>query len=722
MLFETARAEGIAPERLVEGMPVDVEYLTHPRHRVAWSTFIALNERLGELLDRDPERLRRFGERMLSVPSFEFLQRIARLAVSPAQMYELGNRWIIPALHPGLPPIVTRRLADGRIFVRSDLPVDLPGSEALLHVFTGNLRATPTLVGLPSAIVDARVWSHGIEATIRMPSSHTLVQRARRSLRGLRGTRELYELLEAQHRDIEEGFAALIAAQGDFRRLFDRLPTLVMIHRAGRILWVNRTFVQKLGFEHLDEVVGRTVLELTDPASHATVARRMGAPADALADGHTRVGLLRRDGRTLTVEVSPAQSVDFGGGPARLAVGVDVSERVALEQRLVVADRVASINLLGAGVAHEINNPLAYALASVELAAKEVARLPGAPPVLADSLSTALEGLGRVRAIVRDLRVLARSDEGSGQPTDVREVLDSTLTLAASALAGRARVVREYRDVPLAAAGGARLGQVALNLVLNAVEAMPARDGDPGELRVRTLVDEVGRVAFEVEDTGAGIAPEVLPRIFDPFFTTKAVGRGTGLGLAICHQIVAGFGGEIGVRSAPGRGSTFRVALPRAVEDAAAPRNHRPLPNDGAARRRVLVVDDEPHLVTMIERMLGAAEYDVTSASSAAAALGHLSRGAAFDVVLCDLMMAEMNGMQMYEELRRTCPDMAARVVFMTGGAFTREAREFLARVPNRCLEKPFTMSQLDAEMRRTIAPDVRRGDDLDASRRAPTI
>jgi signal transduction histidine kinase len=283
----------------------------------------------------------------------------------------------------------------------------------------------------------------------------------------------------------------------------------------------------------------------------------MADPSGGPADAPTTVRLTRRDGQTITVEVSPAQKIDFDG-PARLIVALDVSERVALQQRLITADRIASIGLLGAGVAHEINNPLAYTLASLELATRRVSKLESAPPELAELLVTAREGVERVRTIVHDLGMLTRTDELPTLPIDVREVLDSTLTLAAGSLPARLSVVRDYRSVPLALAHGPRLGQVALNLVLNAVESMAG----PGELRVRTLLDHAGRVAFEVEDTGTGIAPDVASRIFDPFFTTKPAGRGTGLGLAICHYIVAGFGGEISVQSAVGRGSTFRVALP----------------------------------------------------------------------------------------------------------------------------------------------------------------
>jgi PAS domain S-box-containing protein len=694
MLFETAEAEGIAPERITEALPFDVGYLANPRNRIDWGTFLAACERVADLLGRDPERLRQLGEHMLQMPSFSFMQRMARLLVSPTTLFELGNRWVIPAVVPDLSPPSTRVLPDGRLVVELELPAHHRSAEWFLHVYTGNLRATPKLLGLPPAIVDAQIGPRRFSATIRVPVSHTLIERARRSLRGLRRSREVFELLDSQRREIEQAFARSRAWHHTFRELLDNLPALVMIHREGTILWVNRTWVQKLGFQRVDEVLGRKVLDLTHPVSREHVGRRMQTPVAAPVDPLMTVRIMRRDGETLTLEVAPAQEVDFDG-PARLVVGVDVSERVALQQQLITADRITSIGLLGAGVAHEINNPLAYALASVELAAREISRLPVPPARVGELLDTALEGLGRVRTIVRDLRMLTRADDGPPRPTDLREVLDSTLTLAASALSGHARVVREYGEVPLAAANGPRLGQVALNLVLNAVESMP----EPGELRVRTLLDAAGRVAFEVEDTGTGMAPDVLARIFDPFFTTKPIGRGTGLGLAICHQIVAELGGEITVRSTVGRGSTFRVSLPPAGALAPVPvaeSRDESAPLD-RVRRRVLVVDDEPNLVSAIEQMLS--DHDVASTSSAVDALERLSHGPLFEVVFCDLMMAGMTGMQLYEELRRVRPEMAARVVFMTGGAFTNEAREFLARVPNRRLEKPFTIEQIEAAL-----------------------
>jgi two-component system, cell cycle sensor histidine kinase and response regulator CckA len=450
------------------------------------------------------------------------------------------------------------------------------------------------------------------------------------------------------------------------------------------------------------ELAGCPVLSFTDPSSRDLVARRMQAAVGSLPHDMTRVTLLPRDGRAATLEVAPAQGIEFRGGPARLVVGVDVTERVALEQRLIVADRVASIGLLGAGVAHEINNPLAYAMANLEIARREAEKLGASETPLMVSLGTAQEGLGRVRAIVRDLNALARVDDEPPAPVDLHAVLESTLTLAASAVARRARVVRTYRDVPRALATVPRLGQVALNLVLNAVDSMRDDGAVTNELRVRIFAEDAAHVAFEIEDTGDGIEPAAIGRVFDPFFTTKPTGRGTGLGLAICEQIVAGFGGTITVRSSPGSGATFRVSLPAAAREALEPDPE----SVGPASRevRLLVVDDEPLIVTMIGRMLADEGWASGSASSGREALEKLGVDPGFDAVICDLMMPGMTGLELHEAVRARWPDLASRVLFVTGGVVTDSMRASLARMPNRCLAKPFTAGDLIAEVRRLVA------------------
>src|SRR5262249_5187259 len=251
-----------------------------------------------------------------------------------------------------------------------------------------------------------------------------------------------------------------------------------------------------------------------------------------------------------------------------------------------------------------------------------------------------------------------------------------------------------------------RLGQVFLNLLVNAVQAIP--DGSPTDHEIRIVTRmERGRVLVEIGDDGLGIPAEILPRIFDPFFTTKPIGVGTGLGLAICHGIVAAMNGEITVETELGRGTTFLVSLPAATQEARV----RPAPSpraravlDGAragdARLRVLVVDDEPALSRALTHILSPT-CEVAQAHGGSEALEMLEHDDRFDIIFCDLVMPEVSGMDVYERIEASRPALAQRFAFMTGGAFTARARDFLERTQNPCIAKPFDLEELAALLRR---------------------
>jgi signal transduction histidine kinase/CheY-like chemotaxis protein len=380
----------------------------------------------------------------------------------------------------------------------------------------------------------------------------------------------------------------------------------------------------------------------------------------------------------------------------------DVSLERAAQEQLMVSDRMASIGTLAAGVAHEINNPLTSVVANLGLAvagARELESAVGCSPLLTEireCLGEAREATNRVRFIVKDLKLFSRAEEDRRGPVDVEKVMESTLRMASNEIRHRARVVKEYGDVPMVDANEARLGQVFLNLVVNAAQAMAEGHADTNEIHVLTTTDETGRVVVEVRDTGSGMGPEALAKVFVPFFTTKAAGVGTGLGLAICHRIVTGFGGEISVESQVGIGTTFRVLLPVAQAGATVP-NIIGLMVPTGRRGRVLVVDDDENVGTIIRRLLSP-EHDVKLLASADEALAAIIGGEHFDVILCDIMMPVVTGMDFFHRLDAQEREQAERVVFLTGGVFSDRARKFLEEIPKgRLLEKPFDSDDLRA-------------------------
>jgi PAS domain S-box-containing protein len=397
------------------------------------------------------------------------------------------------------------------------------------------------------------------------------------------------------------------------------------------------------------------------------------------------------------------------GAPVRiLGTVVDMSEREEMRARLALADRMASVGTLAAGVAHEINNPLAYVIANLDYARQELedaaaSRSPLDLEEVPRALREAREGAERVRLIVRDLKTFSRPDDARLERVDLHRAIDSAVTLAWNEIRHRARLVKAYQPVPEVWANEARLGQVFLNLLINAAQAIPEGAADRNEICVRTRLDEQGRVVVEVQDTGAGIPEDIRPRVLEPFFTTKPLGEGTGLGLSICHGIVRSLGGELYFDTEVGKGTTFRVVLPQRAPE----KNERGAEHGVAApkRVRILAVDDEPLVLNALRRTLGS-EHEILLFNRPQAVLEWLNKGEPWDLILCDLMMPEMTGMEFHAELSRRMPERAGRVVFVTGGAFTAGARDFLSQSSVPFVEKPFDPKTL----RQVIHDQLQKG------------
>jgi CheY-like chemotaxis protein/anti-sigma regulatory factor (Ser/Thr protein kinase) len=385
----------------------------------------------------------------------------------------------------------------------------------------------------------------------------------------------------------------------------------------------------------------------------------------------------------------------------------DVTEERDHELRRLQAEKLTSIGMLAAGVAHEINNPAAFVLGNIESLWSQIRAIEERlgsvtdPQARSDlgamlfdvmaTLQESKEGMARIQRIVRDLSSFSHFDDGKLTLTEVNSVIESALSLLKNELRHRATVERDLRAERLVRASPARLGQVFVNLVMNAAQALNESEVKNNRIVVRTF-DHDDDVVIEISDNGPGMTPELVTKIFDSFFTTKPRGVGTGLGLPISQGIVRSLGGDITVETAPDRGATFRVRFPAELAVRVVP----PEPDVAVPiyrRRRVLAIDDEALLLKAYRRML-ADVHDVDTALGGRDALLLLEKDRNFDLILCDLQMPEMSGMDLYATVKSLYPELSDRFVFVTGGAFSAEARRFLEQAIT-CLSKPFRIEEL---------------------------
>jgi signal transduction histidine kinase/ActR/RegA family two-component response regulator len=431
---------------------------------------------------------------------------------------------------------------------------------------------------------------------------------------------------------------------------------------------------------------------------HQVISRLARA---ALGEQRVACASLSRSGQHLEVRARPTTA-----GHALVHVR-DLTEDREGEVRRMQSEKLASIGMLAAGVAHEINNPASFVLANTEALGSLLrlldeklkndpasARRLGLKDLLFEAtaiVQESKEGMARIHRIVRDLHSFSRVEDDPRGLVDVNAAIASALTMLRNELRYRAEVNRSLTTCRPVRGSSARLGQVFLNLLLNAAHALPEGQVKRNRIWVRSF-DEGAHVVVEVEDNGPGISAEAMPRIFESFFTTKPAGLGTGLGLSISREIVRDAGGDIMAESSAGKGALFRVRLP--AGEGPMPVLLTPAPQPNRRRYRVLAIDDEILLLKAYRRML-IDHHDVEMAPGGVEALRRLEKDRDFDVILCDLQMPEISGADVFHAVAERWPGLEKRMVIITGGAFSPEARGFLEQGLVASLNKPFKLEEI---------------------------
>jgi two-component system NtrC family sensor kinase len=481
----------------------------------------------------------------------------------------------------------------------------------------------------------------------------------------------------------------LARSEARYRHLVESASdAIVTLDANGRFTTVNHAAENISGYKR-EELVGQWFAPML-PDDDLPKALAHFQQALSGETGLFESQFYRKDGevRTISITYSTPQKDE-----EVLCLIRDVTDQKMLQEQLIQSEKMSAIGQLVSGVAHELNNPLAgiSAFAQLLLAEKRF------PPDQRTAAETIYSEARRASRIVQNLLTFARQHKAEKGPTEINQVLDDTLELRGYELRVRGiDVRREYDDsLPDTMADAHQLQQVFLNLITNAEQAMEQREGHHHRLTVRTRRNS-DSIRIEVEDTGAGIPPNLIERIFNPFFTTKPTGSGTGLGLSISLGIVREHEGRIWAENPPQAGARFVVEIP--VTEPRPSGEHASIahvPPVGIDRLRVLVVDDEASVRVSLQRYLAGKGHEVETTASGEDALVRL-KASKYDAVIVDMRMPDLSGEQLFERLRSNDPGHAERVIFTTGDLVNEQMRRFLDGTGRPCVPKPFEFASFD--------------------------
>ncbi|MDD5511597.1 MAG: transporter substrate-binding domain-containing protein [Dehalococcoidales bacterium] len=518
-------------------------------------------------------------------------------------------------------------------------------------------------------------------------------------------TRELIEEI-GERKQAED---ALKTSEGKFRLMFHSVSEgIVCSDLDGNISDANRAAVLMFGYDHKDQVVGHGVFEYVDEIDHDRVIKNMMRTLETGITRDIEYIFVRKDGSRFPGELSSSVlSNESDGDPVGFITVIrDITERkkaeaekLEMERKAQVTDRLASIGEMASGIAHEINNPLTSVVGFSELLMEK-----DLPEDLRQDVEIIYDSSQRVAGIVKGLLTFARQHKPVQNRTGINEIIESTLALRKYALETSNIEVEARFDngLPWTVADTGQLQQVFLNIIVNAEAEMKKAHGR-GRLTIRT--ERAGdRIRISFADDGPGIARENLERIFDPFFTTKEVGEGTGLGLSLSRGIITEHNGALYAESEEGKGATFFVELPIVTEE------EEKVEDTGAIKAsekiiggRILVVDDEPAILALLNKLLGGEGYDVATSGSGREALGMIKEQEGYDLIISDIRLPGLSGAELYDELGGIAPSLQKRVIFITGDVISANTREFLKTTGVPCVPKPFDIASLKEEVKRVI-------------------
>jgi PAS domain S-box-containing protein len=520
---------------------------------------------------------------------------------------------------------------------------------------------------------------------------------------------------------LAKSFENIAESEQRYRSLMGSASCSIFIgNQNGEIIEVNKRGRKLLNTDQ-ENIIGKKFIDFVIPSDQLFASKQLIKLSQEKAIKTTEVRIQPVNESQRVIEFSGVE-VDLAKEKLLLLILNDVTEREQLRTKALLNDKLTTVGTLTAGIAHEINNPIASILANLSFLSSQVQSLTALITDLKqinqesnlnekneqlalllekqektafldkinDAIQDTTEAAEHIHDIVHDLKSFTRADEERITAIDINEVLNSAIKMSFPMTKFHAVVEKELSEnIPSLLLNRGKLHQVFLNLIVNAAQAIPEGKTSSNKILVSSKIEDQF-IRIDVTDTGQGVAPELVSKIFDPFFTTKSVGCGTGLGLTICREIINSLGGHIEVANTSGNGTTFSVYLPLKLQSKVAIKKIN-ISAAASTRRRLLLIDDESLLLKGLQRILESF-HDITAVADGQSALNIIDEThCQFDIIICDLNMPDVNGADVYQYIAEHYPNREQDIIFMSGGVYTQELMDFIANINNKHLEKPFS-------------------------------
>ena len=518
---------------------------------------------------------------------------------------------------------------------------------------------------------------------------------------------------------------ALKASEQNFRNSMDSSPIGInIVDTKFLTLYANQAFLDIFGYENIEEISRSPLNDHYTPESYSAFLIR----SENIARGepipeNMEIDIIQKGGAVRHLQVTRKEML-WNGTQQHQYLYNDITElkqaeieKRELEEKAQIASRLVMVGEMAAGIAHEINNPLTGVIGFSQL----ILEKKNIPAEIKEELKIIVDGSQRVADIVKRLLTFARQTKPAKTLVNLNELIDNTLKLRDYVLktAGIEVVTRLDPELPLSLVDPGQLQQVFLNLIVNAEQAMKEAHGR-GILTITTMKKEkIIRVSFQ--DDGPGIMPENRRRLFEPFFTTKEPGEGTGLGLSLSRAIVLEHGGKINVESEPGHGANFIIELPIVNSlpiEAGALLPKAKNKSTGERHGRILVIDDEPVVRILLDTVLTEMGYKMDSVRDAVSAMAKLDAGVIYDVILTDVKMPGMGGIELYSRILEKTPAMKNKIMFITGDVMGIDTKTFLTQNNLTYFAKPFNIEALKEKINATVMSNAQESDSTEESGR----